>query len=174
MCGRYQFDLGNDLKSNKLKDKIKEKNISYKEGEIFPGDQVLCIYMQNGSLKLSSMKWGIKTDKGLQINARKESLDKPFYEKIKNNRCVLLANGFYEWDTKKNKYYISFNEPFVYLAAIYDDFYNLLILTRDADDEFKDIHDRFPVILDRNEMNNYLEGKPYSVIREPISITDKG
>lgn len=173
MCGRYQFDLGNDLRSKSLKEKIKKKKIEYKEGEIFPGDKVLCIFLENGQLKLTSMRWGIKKEK-MQINARVESLDKPFYDGMRERRCVLPANGFYEWDLQKDKYYVSFDEPFVYLAAICNENKELLVLTREADDDFRHIHDRFPLILDKNGMNDYLEGRGYSCIRTPMSIENQG
>jgi putative SOS response-associated peptidase YedK len=50
------------------------------------------------------MKWGLKTaytiDTGkVQINARAETLKqkKTFSKLLQSNRCVLVAEGYYEW-----------------------------------------------------------------------------
>ena len=63
------------------------------------------------SLTLSNMAWGFKAfDEGnLLINARAESLLlKPaFRELAKENRCVIPATSFYEWDQTKDKVTLS-------------------------------------------------------------------
>ena len=108
MCGRFEFSLKDDKKGKQIKERAEKLNLVYKQGEVFPTDQVLCIIPVENKIDLSVMKWGVN-NKSLQINARKESIeDKPSYKEIKDNRCAVICNGFYEWDKQKNKYLISF------------------------------------------------------------------
>ena len=86
MCGRFEFSLKDDKKGKQIKERAEKLNLVYKEGEIFPTDQVLCIIPVENKIDLSVMKWGIN-NKSLLINARMESInDRPSYKEIKNNR----------------------------------------------------------------------------------------
>ena len=121
MCGRYQFGLSSSNKSNQIKEKAQKLNLVYKQGEIFPTDKVLCIIPIESKIDLSVMKWGINS-KSLLINARVETIqDRPTYNAIKDNRCAVICNGFYEWDKYKNKYYISMRDrDYKWYLFVYD------------------------------------------------------
>lgn len=164
MCGRYEFVYKEDKLSKLIEERSLLNNLVYKQGEIFPNDNVLCIIGKQDKIDLVSMKWGIQTDR-LLINARIESLDnKPFYEDIRNNHCAVICNGFYEWDKDKNKFYIDYDEPFVYLCGVYNDNNELLIVTREADDNFKSIHNRMPVVMNKEEMIKYVHNEKVDII----------
>ncbi len=53
------------------------------------------------------------------INARSETAaDKPLVDSsVQHRRCLLPANGYYEWDAKRNKYTIDHGKPF-YMVGI--------------------------------------------------------
>jgi putative SOS response-associated peptidase YedK len=65
-----------------------------------------------GEKEIVSMKWGLvpsysKSEKAtghLMINARSESIaDKPMFSRLaKNRRCVIVADGYFEWDKTTN------------------------------------------------------------------------
>lgn len=156
MCGRYEFKLNDSESSKKIKAKIIELNLTFKEGEIFPSDKVLCVIpISNNKVSLDSKTWGIKL-KSLLINARIESLnEKETYKKIFNNRCAIISNGFYEWKDKQ-KYYISFEKDHMYMPCLYDCNNDLVIITEGSNSNFKMIHERCPIIMNKNEMLNYL------------------
>lgn len=159
MCGRFEFSLKDDKKGKQIKERAEKLNLVYKEGEIFPTDQVLCIIPVENKIDLSVMKWGIN-NKSLQINARKESIDdKPSYNEIKNNRCVVICNGFYEWNKQKDKFYVSGDDEYMYLACIFNNNKELLIITQAADGEFLNIHDRIPLIMNQEEMLKYIHNE---------------
>ena len=160
MCGRYHFGILDNPKGKKIRDRAQKLNLTYKEGEIFPKDKVLVLMPVGSSLDLATKTWGMNLNH-FQINARIESIkDKNFYNKFKNNRCAVLANGFYEWDNEKRKYYIDFKD-YYYLACIYDND-ELLIITKEARDSFKKIHDREPLVLDETEVKAYLANKDFN------------
>ena len=160
MCGRYHFGIKPNSKLGKQINERSEKlNLVYSTGEIFPSNKVLCIIPNESKVDLSVMKWGIKS-RSLIINARIESiLDRPTFFEIKNNRCAIICDSFYEWDKDKNKYQISFESDYVYLACIFNSNNELVILTREANKEFKQIHSRMPIIMNKNEMLNYVHNK---------------
>lgn len=39
---------------------------------------------------------------------------------LENKRCVIIADGYYEWNKKKEPFKFSTNKP-LYLAAMYTD-----------------------------------------------------
>lgn len=170
MCGRYHFGVDDNQIGKIIKQRTKQLNLTYKTGEIFPNDKVLCIMNVGSKLDLAVKKWGIK-NKTFQINARIETIkDKNAYKGIKDNRCVLICDGFYEWDEYKNKYLISFKEDYMYLAAIYNNDNELLIITKEANDSFKHIHNRQPLVLNLEEIKDYLLNKNMEIMDKEFVI----
>ena len=159
MCGRFHFGIKPNKIGKQIKEKTQKLNLVYSTDEIFPNSNVLCIIPDESKVDLSVMKWGIKT-KSLIINARVETInDRPTFKEIKNNRCAIICDSFYEWDAQSNKYEISFEDDYVYLACIFNNKHELVILTREANDEFKHIHSRMPIVMNKKEMLNYVHNK---------------
>ena len=110
------------------------------------------------------LKWGFPGfDKGkLLINARAESVKtRPtFADSFASRRCVLPAAGFYEWDRKKEK--VTFrlgDKPILYLAGIYRPYgaeKRFVVLTREANDSMRPVHDRMPLILSKEEVRPWV------------------
>ena len=158
MCGRYEFSLkGTDKITKQLKERIEKLDLKdFQEGEVYPGNKCLVFIAKGeGKIELDVKKWGIP-GKSFLINARMESIEeKSFFRELKKNRCIIIANGFYEWKDKE-KHYIRKEDPFIYLAGIYDKNNEFLIVTGEAEGEMKKIHDRSPIIYDQKEMLKYL------------------
>lgn len=130
---------------------------------------------------LSFLRWGLipfwAKDPSIgarMINARAESItEKPaFRNAFKKRRCLVIADGFYEWKKQGNTkipYRIlrKDEEPFA-MAGIWEQWkdpeerpiHSFSIITTEANALMKDIHDRMPVILDRDEQQAYLEAEP--------------
>ena len=110
------------------------------------------------------LKWGFPGfDKGkLLINARAESVrtKSTFADSFASRRCVLPAAGFYEWDRKKEK--VTFrlgDKPILYLAGIYRPYgaeKRFVVLTREANDSMRPVHDRMPLILTKEEVRPWV------------------
>lgn len=98
------------------------------------------------------------------INARAETVaEKPaFRSAFRQRRCLVLADGFYEWqkqESKKQKqpYYFRFKDgrPFAF-AGLWERWQDsnsetvesCTLLTTEANELMRPIHDRMPVILD--------------------------
>ncbi len=94
------------------------------------------------------------------INARAETiLEKPFFkEAFRSQRCLVLADGFYEWQTvgrKKRPFRISMKDGrFFAFAGVWDrgadgqdETVTCAIITTNANELVQPIHHRMPVIL---------------------------
>jgi len=127
--------------------------------------------------QLALLRWGLiphwADDPAIgnrMINARSETVaTKPaFRGPFRNHRCLIVADGFYEWqktDGKKQPWYIRINDdkPFAF-AGLWDHWdkgekpiESCTILTTDANEAVKPLHDRMPVILDRRDFDAWLD-----------------
>ena len=78
---------------------------------------------------------------------------------IKTQRCVVVADGFYEWKrTKGNKipyYFFRNDKKTIFIAAIYDEG-QFCMITEEASQNISEIHHRQPVILYEKDIDKYL------------------
>ena len=170
MCGCFFW------KKKKCKDIKKEIEIadisedSSLDGDIRPGSTPLIITKKDElsdsiktSLKSKSMLWGIPTkDRKRIINARVESvLEKPlFYDGIRNNRCVIPALSFYEWN--KDNIKVTFSkkdDSIIYLAGFFiikNNTNYFVILTTEANNSVIDTHKRMPLFFEANKVNEWI------------------
>jgi putative SOS response-associated peptidase YedK len=167
MCGRYYVDDETSREIRKILEQLDNSSLSsstYKKGEIFPTEKVPVITGDNNNIKPDVYKWGYPgfNNKGVLINARSETVTekRTFRDSILNRRCIIPANGFYEWDKDKNKYYFQRNEfDIIYLAGFYQNINNenhFMILTTAANDSMSDIHHRMPLILEQREIDDWI------------------
>jgi len=104
------------------------------------------------------------------INARAETAsEKPaFRGPFRNRRCLILADGFYEWQRegkRKQPFYIRLKDrgPFAF-AGLWDKWEpqggeaveSCTILTTGPNDVLRPIHERMPVIVDPQAYNLWL------------------
>ena len=99
------------------------------------------------------------------INARVETVagKRTFARAFHEQRCLVLADGFYEWERKQPwRIFLKSGEPFTF-AAIWDtlekDTACFCILTTRANSLLEGIHDRMPVILPAEQHAAWLDGK---------------
>lgn len=105
------------------------------------------------------------------INARSETVtEKPaFRTAFKRRRCLVVADGFYEWQrigSKKQPYYfqLSDHQPFGFAglwehwqSAEGDEIESCTILTTAANDVVRPVHERMPVILSPKDYDFWLD-----------------
>ena len=150
---------------------------------IAPTQDVACL-INDGEKKIVTFKWGLvpswAKDPSIgykMINARSETVaEKPSYRNaLKKRRCIIVADGFYEWkhvDKIKTPYFIHLkdNIPFGF-AGLYEHWEDTegkvidscTIITTDANDLVKSIHNRMPVILDKEQANKWIDMKLDSI-----------
>jgi len=169
MCGRYAL-YGIDEIGDRFEVDVPE---DLKPNYNAAPTQLMPVITKNG---LEIMRWGLipkwaKDEKiGYKmINARAETLyDKPMWKGIvKKQRCLIPANGFYEWQKRadgKQPFYIHLpgDELFAF-AGLWeawshnDKVWNTYtIITTSPNAEMEPIHDRMPVILNRDEEQEWI------------------
>lgn len=124
------------------------------------------------------------------LNAKIETLDeKPSFRNSINKRCLVIANGFYEWqwlDSKgknKQKYEIGIgNDELFAFAGIYSEWVNQVtgeiinsyaIVTTEANSLMAEIHNikkRMPVILNQEDESKWLNHQPYQEFALPYQV----
>ncbi len=115
------------------------------------------------------------------FNARAETIaDKPaFRGGIRYRRCLAPADGYYEWRQEgdiRQPYYIQMPDgaPFA-LAAIWEswlapdgsELQSGAIITTEASDDVRDVHDRMPAILTPDQYDAWLDGS----MEDPARVT---
>ena len=165
MCGRFSL-----YKIIELSERFRLKKIASQLApsyNIAPSQSVFAIDSNN---QLVQLRWGLvphwskeaTVKKGI-INARAETVDKKpaFKRNFKYKRCLIPADGFYEWKRtgmKKVPYRITLKNGELFgFAGLWDSWVTpeggvlntCTIITTTANSLVETIHDRMPVILPR-------------------------
>lgn len=168
MCGRYTITV--TLEELIAKYFIREHPvIQYAPRyNAAPMQHIAAVIHDGEQNRLGALRWGLlpswsKEDKNAArlINARSETLlEKPSFKKlVASRRCVIPADGFYEWKTReggKQPMRITMRDGKLFsMAGLYDIWTapdgtrisTCTIITTAANSLMEDIHDRMPVIL---------------------------
>ena len=173
MCGRFSlFDLlGLEVRFN-----LSLPDILNPRYNIAPSQDILTI-TNNEGFQATHLKWGlipfwskdISSAKKM-INARAETVDQKlsFKQSFKSRRCLIPADGFYEWKKEGNKKrpfrIVMKNEDVFAFAGLWDGWsspegetiYSCAILTTSANAMIEPIHNRMPVILSKEGEETWL------------------
>src|SRR5579863_9627778 len=146
---------------------------------VAPTQPIPIVRLHEGKRQFVLMRWGlipswVKDPKGfsLLINARAESIiDKPaFRNAMRRRRCLIPADGFYEWKDlggRKQPYFIRLKEsggPFAF-AGLWEtwtgpngeELDTAAIVTTTANRLLAPIHDRMPVVVERQVFDLWLD-----------------
>lgn len=180
MCGRFiQVST-----PERIREKLSELEIQDEVNDSFtpryniaPTQKILTV-LNYSTPMLVCTRWGLVPSwakdismGNRMINARAETLqDKPsFRTSLKKHRCIIFADGFYEWKAAgktKTPYFIRLNspEPFA-LAGLWDmwtddqtgsPLLSSTIITTVPNDLIRQIHNRMPVILAEEDYMTWL------------------
>jgi putative SOS response-associated peptidase YedK len=144
---------------------------------VAPTQQIPVIRRSDQGVSVDLLRWGLippwaeSPGKGAPlINAQSETVAvKPTFRSIiKNRRCLIPADGFYEWEkigSKKQPHYFGLSgyKPFCF-AGLWQSWNkadppieSCCILTTRANDLLGQLHDRMPVILSPNDYAAWLD-----------------
>ncbi len=176
MCGRYALHSNPDVVAlehglDSLPDFTPRCNIA-------PMTPVLIVKRDGAALA----RWGLvprwSSDPAIGtklINARAETLgEKPsFRDAYHRRRCLIPANGFYEWKRQgelRQPYYVhpADGELFAFagLWNTWRDTDSFTIITTGANATMRPIHERMPVIIAREHYAGWLHGEE-GLLRPP-------
>lgn len=165
MCGRFYIDDETAREIEKIARKIDSKVA--KTGDVHPSEPALILRADHDSTVAEVLRWGYTSARKntLLFNARSETVrERPMFRyDFETRRCLIPACKFYEWKDigakKKEKYEFFAPGEVLFLAGIYhkdpagDRF---AVLTREAEGCMAEIHSRMPLILRREDMEEWL------------------
>ncbi len=181
MCGRYAF-----YEHQELSERLTNVSLDTAFFDRFrptwnaaPSQVLPVIVEDEGRVTVRGMTWGLipkwtkpgERPKVAPINARSETIsDKPMFRSlVKYRRCLVPANGFYEWKRSpegKQPFYIEpSGHQLMLFAGVFDEakgvggdpLESFSIITTRANDTMSTLHDRMPVILDDNDLEAWLD-----------------
>lgn len=147
--------------------------------------------------EIQMFNWGLipfwaKDDKikKMTLNAKIETVDeKPAFRNSVNNRCLVIADGYYEWQwldaagKNKQKYLLLPKEQEIFaFAGIYSSWkdpattelvISYSILTTEANELMSKIHNnkkRMPVVLKKQDRQKWLAGKDVANFAFPYEV----
>lgn len=174
MCGRFGFSVPKNLVEQRFDISVDEL---YLPRYNCAPTQFLGVITNRESRVMSYLKWGLVpfwakeiSIGNKMINTRAETiLEKPsFRNSFRHRRCLVPADGFYEWKKEKikvpHRILLKSGEPFA-MAGIWDIWKNadgaelrtFSIITTSPNELMAGIHDRMPVILPRETEKMWLE-----------------
>jgi len=151
--------------------------------------QNVAVVLTDKTTKLVAMRWGLipswATDPTIGnrlINARSETLMKrsAFKEAFKSRRCLVLADGFYEWQRQgkeKTPFFIHLKSERTFgFAGLYEiwspplsePIVTCTIITTEPNDLVSALHDRMPVVLPGAAHSLWLDPEA----KDPIRLLD--
>lgn len=200
MCGRFTVtcDEPELIERFEVKETFRETRL-VPRFNVSPTQSVAVVVKNKGTTTLDTYKWGlipfwVKDLKKMKpmINARSESLaEKPFFKTaLSRRRCLIPADGFYEWkqepDSKrKTPMFIHLPDRKLFaFAGLWDEWKDpegnpirtCTIITTEANDSIKPVHDRMPVILSPEAESKWLDEKnndPMDLISLLKSCSDR-
>jgi putative SOS response-associated peptidase YedK len=179
MCGRF-------VRKSDARTIAREFDVDEVAADLAPSynvapTQQVAVVMTEGKKRLVSMRWGLipawSDDPSIGnrlINARAETVaEKPsFREAFMRQRCLVIADGFYEWQKRgrtRQPYFIHLktDRPLGF-AGLYDVWTSpggevittCTIITSEPNETVKILHDRMPVILSKEFEDAWLD--PYN------------
>ena len=146
---------------------------------IAPSQKIIAAWSGRDGVALTGMRWGFlppwAKDAAVgykMINARSETIaDKPSFRKaFKDQRCLSIADGFYEWQKKGKekqpvRIVLKSRELFAFAGlwsawtdpASKKEIVTCAIVTCAANSLLKQVHDRMPAILHPDQEDTWLD-----------------
>ncbi|MED3623930.1 SOS response-associated peptidase [Neobacillus thermocopriae] len=180
MCGRFTLTATIEQIMDRfdIQAFLDEENFA-PNYNIAPSQNVLAIINDGKFNRMGFLKWGLippwAKDPSIGnklINARAETIsEKPsFRHAFKNKRCLIIADGFYEWkrnsDHSKTPMRIKLKSNSLFgMAGIWEQWkspngksvFTCSIITTTPNKLMIDIHNRMPVILKREDEKDWLD-----------------
>jgi putative SOS response-associated peptidase YedK len=187
MCGR--FAQRSDPKRLAEEFKVAEVPQAEARYNVAPTQSILGVRTVSDEREMTFFKWGLipswakDTSMGARlINARAETVEeKPsFRQAFKQRRCIIPADGFYEWQRtgdKKQPFFFRMRDerPFGF-AGLWERWEgeagqvinSCTILTTEANEVLRPVHDRMPVILHPDDYELWLDmdARKHELVKE--------
>ena len=177
MCGRFVLETPLKATAEIFNAQIAESLVAVPNFNICPSENISVLVSNSGKRKFGQMRWGFVphwyksvADGPLLFNARAETLAKKpaFRDACRKRRCLIPADGFYEWEkkvgSKSKPFYVrrSDRQQMIF-AGIWqfsgdseDRIPTCTIITVPASEQISGIHNRMPLLIDPSDWAGWL------------------
>ena len=182
MCGRYYLDLDILLTESF----VSNNTISYETNFNITPQTKVPVLIEN---KLTMATWGffpdwIKSQKNSKplFNTRWETIQekRTFQTAFKKHRCIVPISGWYEWknvNDEKQPYFFHKENKLLQAAGLYwlrsSGDIEFSIITKEAEDDLLTIHNRTPLILNKENQNVWISDIEIDTLYQDISVQKK-
>jgi putative SOS response-associated peptidase YedK len=189
MCGRYVIEDYQELSERLVQVPLRYEFDLQPNWNAAPTQTLPVVVEEEDAWVVRGMHWGLipkwtkpgQRPKVMPINARAETAaEKPMFKSLmRHRRCIVPANGFYEWQARggtKQPYFIHPQDHDLFLlAGLWDEapagpdgspIQSFTILTTDANLAMASIHDRMPVVVPDAAVPDWLDHEETEV--EPL------
>jgi putative SOS response-associated peptidase YedK len=194
MCGRFTLTLEVPALQQELG--IKEVPADWQPRYNIAPTQPIPVVIDSEARKIEMLRWGLipywAKDAAIGnklINARAETIsEKPaFRSAFERRRCLVVANGFYEWK-KQGKgpaipyfYYREGGKPFAF-AGLWENWVNpegekvrsCTIITCESNELVRPVHPRMPVVLTGDDLWKWMDGESKAELLAVLAPYEKG
>jgi len=177
VCGRFVLETPLKATAEIFNAQMAESLVTVPNFNIRPSENISVLVSNSGKRKLGQMRWGFVphwyksvADGPLLFNARAETLAKKpaFRDACRKRRCLIPADGFYEWEkkvgSKSKPFYVrrSDRQQMIF-AGIWqfsgdseDRIPTCTIITVPASEQISGIHNRMPLLIDPSDWAGWL------------------
>ena len=177
MCGRFVLETPLKATAEIFNAQIAESLVAVPNFNICPSENISVLVSNSGKRKFGQMRWGFVphwyksvADGPLLFNARAETLAKKpaFRDACRKRRCLIPADGFYEWEkkvgSKSKPFYVrrSDRQQMIF-AGIWqfsgdseDRIPTCTIITVPASEQISGIHNRMPLLIGPSDWAGWL------------------
>ena len=137
---------------------------------VAPSDTTWIALDRGDARVLGPARWGYLASGKPLINVRGEQVASGagFREAFASRRCVLIADGFYEWNGKREPtWFHRVDGRLLLLGALFqpapaqsEPFPRFTVLTTKPNAAVAAVHDRMPVVLEPSALDRWLSGSP--------------
>ena len=185
MCGRFALGTPIEELANAIQSEPLSPLTPFTPSWNIAPTHWVPVVTENGIERRSSaprhmrlMRWGLRPNWSKPSthepnNARAETVDqKPMFKQAwTERRCVVPADGWFEWMTtvqgKVPWYHYRINGGPCWLGGIWeswssadgDHVESFALLTVDSNEDVREVHHRMPLVLEENQISDFLDGK---------------
>lgn len=180
MCGRFVQDGDREAVAGEFGVAVGEAEEFRRSYNIAPTQTVGAVRAGGAGREYAALRWGLvpawakdASFASKLINARAETLlEKPsFREAYKKRRCLVPASGFYEWETtpsgKRPHFFFLKDADLFSFGGLWEEWLDretgemvetFAIVTTEANELLRRVHERMPVIIGREDRDLWLRG----------------
>jgi putative SOS response-associated peptidase YedK len=134
---------------------------------VAPSDTTWIVVHRGDARVLGPAKWGYLANGKPLINVRGEQVASGtgFRDAFASRRCVLVADGFYEWNSKREPtWFHRVDGSLLFLGALFqlpqtkESLPRFTVLTTTPNPTVAEVHDRMPVVLGPSSLDGWLSG----------------